>query len=75
MAKHDTLRICMTKTPEKPYSLGPHIPMQPIYGSTAPLPLEQIIIEESIVIDYCRQSIISELTTFFFEILPIASSN
>ena len=34
MAKIDTL--FMSKTAEKPYPLGPHIPIQPILGSTPP---------------------------------------
>ena len=34
MAKIDTL--FMSKTAEKPYPLGPHIPISPILGSTPP---------------------------------------
>jgi len=36
MAKIDTQ--FMTKTTEKPYPLGPHIPIEPIEGSTDPPP-------------------------------------
>ena len=49
MLKIDTL--FMTKTAEKPYHLGPHIPIWPIKGSTPP-PLAMAFVK-AVVSIYC----------------------